>query len=1282
MSASEPNPLKLAKKHLNLSEQASHALVPVSYLNDLKNHLVIYPDDHNFQLKATPNDGYGKLTCLDCKVDVTLGRNLTLADGGKKVGIGSLSAYRAHIAQHPSHAKNHLARLRGEAGKAPSNSPKRSLIKKETRASILQRERSNSRMISGRPSLKSSIETSSSELTTPRTLVSSGVGSSSPVGSTKKLKMELTPKAPLGTSTNTIAGTSSAAPTTPHHILGGSARSQLETLQNEITEKRSQLNQLLLLPKLNARRLQQCYDDLASLYLLKTEIPEDIALRAQAAAGPSRLPWHKAHSETKALSAVKSEPSEQFVPNVKSEASFAAVMPRIAIKPELSVTRIKPEPSAARIKPEPTIARVPSPLAHLDIKPMAVRTKAFPQLNATAGPSNQPAYHAPVPGYVPNPFLYDDFDEDGDFQMGENEAANAIARKFAGQELPDVAAFAQRDDDRDENGEWHGRGKDHFQGPVANVDDIDKFLVEAGNSENFDHNATVEKALEKLGLASLHTPLSGMEVDLMAHQAIGVAWMVEKEKSSFAGGCLADEMGLGKTVQLIALMTKNQSQDPKCKTTLILAPTALLDQWKLELETKANVANRALIYHGSSKPKKASELLKYDVVLTTFQTMALEWPDLEAEEKKKKQKAKAKRDDFIVSDEDDNLKVKPKKKKELGLLFQVKFFRIVLDEAQNIRNKKTRVSRAVTALEAKHRWCLTGTPIVNTLLDTYGYLRFLKIRPWYDWQEFNGHIGRLEKKNPQLAITRLQTVLNTFLLRRKKDTKLDGKVLIDLPTKEVILQRLEFSEEEREIYDAVEKRMQTQFNRFLRAGTVLKNYHQVLVLLLRLRQICAHPALIQEDGVAFVAADELDDTGRVLKKARDLVSAEFVTKLKTKFRVAALERIQAEKESEDATFEDDDCMCPICFDNLEPHSTLITTCAHSFCKECITNVFNTPFVEPANEPARYAADERPCPACRSNVKQTLLFEQYAFLPTDEDLKEALGEGADSDIEMDEPSAEPSKSEGKGKAPVRKTNRKKKLVVLSDDESDTIDVDAIQSDSETDDDDDMSDFIVDSDEDEEEKDARKTLKKRLGKRQATRIIDSDEESEKEEEKEIVFAIKLLPKFLPSTKMKAMMEYIKNLYEEHPNEKILVISQWTSCLSLVSHYLTENDVLHVKYQGDMNRRKRDDAVRAFMSKKKARVMLMSLKCGGVGLNLTRANHVISLDLGWSPAIEAQAFDRIHRLGQNLAVKVNRLVIENTVEDRILTMQERKQVLADGSLGEGNAKKNPKNDGETAC
>jgi len=91
--------------------------------------------------------------------------------------------------------------------------------------------------------------------------------------------------------------------------------------------------------------------------------------------------------------------------------------------------------------------------------------------------------------------------------------------------------------------------------------------------------------------------------------------------------------------------------------------------------------------------------------------------------------------------------------------------------------------------------------------------------------------------------------------------------------------------------------------------------------------------------------------------------------------------------------------------------------------------------------------------------------------------------------------------------------------------------------------------------------------------------------------------------------------------------------------------------------MSRHQRDISVKTFMAREKARVMLMSLKCGGVGLNLTRANNVISLDLGWSQAVEAQAFDRVHRVGQTRKVLVQRVVIADTVEDRILQLQERK-------------------------
>lgn len=135
----------------------------------------------------------------------------------------------------------------------------------------------------------------------------------------------------------------------------------------------------------------------------------------------------------------------------------------------------------------------------------------------------------------------------------------------------------------------------------------------------------------------------------------------------------------------------------------------------------------------------------------------------------------------------------------------------------------------------------SSTPIINTLSDAFALIRFLQLRPWNDWKEFNEYIGRYEKKRPKLATDRLQTIFKTTLLRRNKDTVLDGKKLITLPQKTVELVKLEFCPEEREIYTAVsiacrflflslhfqqvETKSQQIFNRFLRAGTVLRHYH-------------------------------------------------------------------------------------------------------------------------------------------------------------------------------------------------------------------------------------------------------------------------------------------------------------------------------------------------------------------------------------------------------------------------------------------------------------------------
>ncbi|KIK91296.1 hypothetical protein PAXRUDRAFT_830977 [Paxillus rubicundulus Ve08.2h10] len=818
------------------------------------------------------------------------------------------------------------------------------------------------------------------------------------------------------------------------------------------------------------------------------------------------------------------------------------------------------------------------------------------------------------------------------------------------------------DDRFDSDGDFYGRGKDRFIGPVANPDDISKFLISAGNAEFFDGNATVDKALEKLGLNGQYQLLPGMTVSLMPHQTIGVAWALDREKSSDKGGLLGDEMGLGKTVQIIALMVANASNNPLCKTNLIIAPLALLGQWELEIEMKTANGMKCLIYHGANKPRSKKELMKYDVVLTTFHTLALEWPDLEAEQMAKEKKRKKNKESFVVSDSDDERRTK-KKKREIGLLFQIDWYRVIIDEAQNIRNRRTRISRSVNDLEATYRWCLTGTPIVNGLVDAYGLFRFIKYRPWYDWQEFNSNIAKYEKKNPSLASTRLQAVFKAILLRRRKDCLLDGKKLIELPPKHVNLEKLTFSQEERDIYQMVEARSQARFNRFLRAGTVLKNYHHVLVMLLRLRQICVHPALIQESCDALVASDELNgerDLNAERMRAARLVSTDFVAKLQGKYKESALARMCAERESADATVEGEEC--PVCMDTFT--DAVVTACGHTFCRECLVNVLNGPLVHDGEDDQKYKANERSCPSCRSPISADKIFVREAFEPTDDELIQSdtsrQSSEDDSDIEMVDIS-ELARRDRKGKGSTTKHLRKSRYTKRSQGNDD--------------DDDSMSDFIVEDGEDEEEKDSRREFK-RIQKRR-NMVVDSDDE-------EAIFGrpspdaapstgqMRMMSRFLPSTKMKKMMEHLNKWAEEHMGEKTIVVSQWTEALKLVSNYLTENQIGHVKYQGSMNRVERDKAVRVFMVSDKASVMLMSLKCGGVGLNLTRANRVISLDLGWSEAIESQAFDRVHRLGQVKETFVRRLVIEDTVEDRVLALQERKKNLADGSLGEGTGKK----------
>jgi SNF2 family DNA or RNA helicase len=149
---------------------------------------------------------------------------------------------------------------------------------------------------------------------------------------------------------------------------------------------------------------------------------------------------------------------------------------------------------------------------------------------------------------------------------------------------------------------------------------------------------------------------------------------------------------------------------------------------------------------------------------------------------------------------------------------------------------------------------------------------------------------------------------------------------------------------------------------------------------------------------------------------------------------------------------------------------------------------------------------------------------------------------------------------------------------------------------------------------------------------------------------------------SSKIELLLEFLDEVLSE--GHKALVFSQWTSLLDLVEPHLDRVEISYTRLDGTT--RDRAGVVEKFQNPEGPPVLLASLKAGGLGLNLTAADHVFILDPWWNPAAEDQAADRAHRIGQNRPVMVYRLVAEETVEERILALQDKKRALSEAALG----------------
>jgi SNF2 family DNA or RNA helicase len=711
------------------------------------------------------------------------------------------------------------------------------------------------------------------------------------------------------------------------------------------------------------------------------------------------------------------------------------------------------------------------------------------------------------------------------------------------------------------------------------------------------------------------------ELKLMPHQALGVGWMKKMEEGTNKGAILADDMGLGKTLQTIALILSRPAPANDRRPNLIVAPVALLEQWKREIAKFVLLSHRlsVKVLHGTPRVTKYNTIRNYDVILTTYGTLGSEL------------KRRIVFEDRLKRDPE----ARPTPKEECALLGdRSKFHRVILDEAQNVKNRNTQASHAACRINATYRWCLSGTPMQNNVEEMYSLIKFLRIRPYNDWTQFSRDFSRpLKSRNDyskDRAMEQLQALLKAILLRRTKTSKIEGKPILQLPPKTTVEDRAVFNEDERVFYKALEAKAQIQFNRYVQNGSVGQNYSHALVLLLRLRQACCHPFLVSKSNdFLFSNLGNLEPTD-MIANAKQL-SDEVIERLK----------------------EMDGFECAVCMDAHE--NPVIFECGHGLCEDCLAKLCDQAL---SSEEGSKAS----CPHCRAKIDASKTTNYISFLRVhcpDRDGVEPLGEDDASD---------------------------------SDTDSDTSD------DNESDDGEDLKDFIVDDDADIEynsadsqdrkpkksKKHKSRKDKKGKGREKTVSLAQLRKEGLKSKLAKRKYLKKLAKDFVPSTKIEKTIKLLEEIRDRGEGEKTIVFSSFTSFLDLLEVPLSQHADFKIygRYDGSMTPAERNDAVVSFTENKHCKVILVSLKAGNAGLNLTAANHVVIMDPFWNPFVEYQAADRAYRIGQMKEVTIHRLLIgeteeatgplaeeamDYTVEDRILKLQEKKRALVESALDE---------------
>ncbi len=357
--------------------------------------------------------------------------------------------------------------------------------------------------------------------------------------------------------------------------------------------------------------------------------------------------------------------------------------------------------------------------------------------------------------------------------------------------------------------------------------DMLKIGGEAEDDLEWDHDQSLRDMLSRLHDKNAFAPIKDPEAlqgTLRDYQKRGVAWLQYLENLGL-NPCLADDMGLGKTLEVIACLLKEREEEDGLGPTLIIAPTSVLGNWRKEIERFAPELH-TMVHQGSTrlkdKQKFVDACLAHDVVLTSFALARLD-------EK---------------------------------LLQGLKWHRVVVDEAQNIKNPHAAQTRAILKLDAPRRVALTGTPVENRLRDLWSIFNFLN--PGYLGKEaqFRKEFETpIYKSNDLTKSTTLKKLVEPFILRR---VKTDKRIIDDLPDKIEQKMYCTLTPEQASLYEAVVKDVEEQ----LKEAEGIQRKGLILSTILKLKQICNHPMQFLQDGSAFTSerSHKLERLGEMIEE--------------------------------------------------------------------------------------------------------------------------------------------------------------------------------------------------------------------------------------------------------------------------------------------------------------------------------------------------------------------------------------------------------------------------------